>query len=61
MLYSEVIAKNVASKIRQLLHWKNGTERCIIVSLEYSSRDIFNEWSDMEQFVSQVNVLSVQT
>ena len=31
MFYSEVTVKNVASKIRQLLHRKNGTERCIMM------------------------------
>ena len=34
MFYSEVMAKNVASEIRQVLHRKNGTEGCIIVFLE---------------------------
>jgi len=30
MFYSEVMAKNIAGKIRQLLHWKNGTKLCFL-------------------------------
>ena len=49
MFHSGVMAKNGMSKIRQLLHRKNSIKRCIIVFLQYPSRDIFNECSDMER------------
>ena len=59
MFYSEVMAKNVANKIRQLLHASKGALLCFLTTHQeiFSMND--QTWNNFE--VSQVNIVNVLT